>query len=449
MAGSGVTFSGFNGYDFGSIIDAIMQYESQPLTALQTQQQSVKDKDAALVQLNSFISALQTQTTTLTNASTFSNVEAESSDTSIATTTAGSGALPGRYDLSVAFLAKGQVTSSTNGYAALDDVVADSGSLSFTINGNPTTAIDITQATTLTELKDAINTQSSGVVASIVNTGSSYKLVISSRATGATNGFTINSTLANGGGTVVGFAAGQSPTVGNSQDARDSQFTVNGLPITSSSNNVTDAIPGMTIKLITAGDVVIDATPDYDTVKESLKSIVTQYNKLKSFFTQQSGNDLTGKRAPLAGDSIMRQALQDLRSVILGSNSNGGTYQYLAEIGVELTASGELKFDETKFNTAMDSNPAEVEKLFQGTTLVPGVFDDMKAKLDGLDGTAGLIKTTRTSIENTLKTYRDRIESQQMRLAIRRDELTRMYAAADEAMSKLNAMSSQIAGLGR
>src|SRR6185436_14850582 len=164
------------------------------------------------------------------------------------------------------------------------------------------------------QLKDAINSQGSGVVASIVNTGSSYKLVISSRTTGEDNGFTINSTLANSGGIVVGFAAGQSPTVGNSQDARDAQFTVNGLPITSSSNNVTDAIPGMTLKLIKTGDAVIDVTADYDTVKESLKSVVTQYNKLKEFFTRQSGNnEVTGKRNPLAGDSIMRQAVQDLR----------------------------------------------------------------------------------------------------------------------------------------
>jgi flagellar hook-associated protein 2 len=446
---AGVTFSGFNGYDFGSIVDAIMQSESQPLIALQTQQQSVKDKDAALVQLNGFISALQSQTSTLTNASTFSNVAATSSDPTIATTTVGSGALAGRYDLSIAFLAKGQVTSSTNGYTALTDVVADSGDISFTIDGTTTTAIAITQATTLTELKDAINNQGSDVVASIVNTGSSYKLVISSRNSGVDNGFTINSTLANGAGTVVGFAPGQSPTVGNSQDARDADFTVNGLPITSSSNSVTDAIPGMTVKLITTGTAVIDVTPDHDTVKESLKSVVTQFNKLKEFFTKQSGMDAFGKRAPLAGDSIMRAAVSELRSVILGANANGGTYQYLAEIGVELTTTGELKFDETKFNTAIDANPAEVQKLFQGTTLVPGVFDDMKTRLDALDGTAGLIKTTRTNIDNTLKSFRDRIQSQQLRLDIRRQELTRMYAAADEAMSKLNAMSGQIAGLGR
>ena len=446
---AGVTFSGFNGFDFGSIIDAIMQSESQPLVALQTQQQSVKDKDAALVQLNGFISALQTQATSLTNATTFSNVAAESSDPTVATTSAGSSALAGRYDVSIALLAKGQVTSSTNGYAALTDVVADSGSISFTINGTTTTAIDITQATTLTELKDAINLQDSGVVASIVNTGTSYKLVVSSRATGANSGFTVNSALANSGGSVVAFAAGQSPTSGNSQNASDSQFTVNGMTVTSSSNNVTDAIPGMTLKLITTGNAVIDVTPDYGTVKESLKSVVTQYNKLKEFFTKQSGTDpLSGKRAPLAGDSIMRQAVNDLRDVLTASNNNGGRYHYLAEIGVELTSTGELKFDETKFKAAIDSYPDDVKKLFQGTT-GPGVFDDMKTRLDSLDGTAGLIKSTRTSIDNTLKNFRSRIESQQLRLEIRRQELTRMYAAADEAMSKLSAMSSQIAGLGR
>jgi flagellar hook-associated protein 2 len=444
---AGVTFSGFNGYDFGSIIDAIMESESQPLTTLQNQEKSTKEKDAALVQLNSFIGALQTQAKTLTNASTFTNVVSESSDTSVATTTLGSDALPGRYDLSIAFLAKGQVTSSTNGYTDLDDTVADGGSISFTIDGDTTDPINITQATSLADLKDAINQQDSGVVASIVNTGSSYKLVISGRETGEENGFTINSTLTNGVGTVVGFAGGQSPTTGNSQNARDAEFTVNGLEITSSSNNVTDAVPGLTVKLVTTGDAVVDVTADYDTVKESLKSVVTQYNKLREFFTKQSGMDATGKRSPLAGDSILRQAMADFRSVVLGSNANGGRYSYLSEVGLEFTTTGELKLNESKYNDAINTYPGDVEKLFQGFGAMDGAFDVMKIRLDALDGTAGLIKTTRTSIEETLKGYRDRITSQQMRLEVRRQELTRMYAAADQAMSKLNSMSGQLSSI--
>ena len=61
----GISFTGFNGFDFGAIIDAIIQYESLPLNTLQTQQQAVKDKDSALLQLNGFITRLQTQATSL------------------------------------------------------------------------------------------------------------------------------------------------------------------------------------------------------------------------------------------------------------------------------------------------------------------------------------------------------------------------------------------------
>jgi len=446
---AGVSFSGFNGFDFGSIIDAIMQYESQPLTALQQQQQTVKDKDSALVQLNGFISRLQTVATSMANANAFSNVEAVSSDTGVVTTSAGSGGLAGRYDLSVAFLAKSQVTSSTNGYTTLNDTAADGGSISFTIDGATTEAIDITSATTLSSLKDAINNQGSGVVASIVNTGSNYKLVISSRETGLAHGFTINNSLTNGAGTVVAFAAGQNATTGNSQISRDSQFTVNGLTVTSASNDVTDVVPGVTLKLLTTGNAVVDVSNDYDAIKESLKSVVTEYNKLRDFYTRQSGMDSTGKRAPLAGDSIMRQALTDLRSTFLGANANGGKYKYLSEVGLEFTSTGEMKFNESAFNTAIEGSPDDVQSLFQGVGSIAGVFDNMKTRLDSLDGTAGLIKTTRTSIDQTLKTYRDRIESQQLRLNVRKLELQKMYAAADQAISRLNSMQNQLSGIGR
>jgi flagellar hook-associated protein 2 len=446
---AGLTFSGFNGFDFGSIIDAIMQSESQPLTTLQNQQQSVKDKDAALVQLNGFIGALQSQTNALIKDNVFDNVEASSSDTSVASVTTGEGGLPGRYDLHTNYLAKGQVTSSTNGYTNLTDVAADSGSISFTIDGTTTDPIVISQATTLASLKDDINEQNSGVVASIVNTGSNYKLVISSRTTGEENGFTINSTLANGVGTVVGFAAGQNPTSGNSQDARDAEFTVNGLAVTSATNTVTDAVPGVTVKLVTTGDAVIDVTADYDAVKEVVKAMVTQFNKLREFSSKQQSMDASGKRAPLAGDTIMRSTLQGIRSAVLGENANGGRFSYMSEIGLEFTSTGDLKLNEGTFNTAISSHAADMKQLFQGTDTVDGVFDDLKTTLDGLDGTAGLIKTTRSSLDLSIKNYRDRIQSQQMRLEVRRQELQRMYAAADEAMSKLNSMSGQLASIGR
>lgn len=445
---NGISFSGFNGFDFGKIVDVIIQSESRPLADLQKQERAIRDKDSALSSLGIQISRIETPVESLTSETLFTNVGATSSDATVATVSLGSGGIAGKYDLSITQLAKAQVTSSTNGYTNTTDAAADGGSISFTIGGTTTTAITITAQTTLAGLKDQINNQNSGVVASIVNDGTNNKLVISGRSTGSTNGFTINNSLTNSGGTVVAFAAGQSTTTGNAQNSQNALLTVNGLSITSASNTVTDAVPGVSATLIKAGSVSVDVAADYGALKETVKTLVTEYNKLRDFYKRQSGIDGLGQAGPLGNDSVMRQAVNDIRNTILTSNANGGRYHYLSEVGLEFSQTGELKFDETKFNTALNSYSTDLKKLFQGVTGVNGVFDDLKSKLDNLDATAGLVKTTRNSLDATIKGYRDRIAAQQMRLEIRRQELTKMYAAADQAMSKLNAASGPLAQLG-
>jgi flagellar hook-associated protein 2 len=259
------------------------------------------------------------------------------------------------------------------------------------------------------------------------------------------HGFTINSSLTHSGGTVVAFAAGQNATTGNTQNGRDAQFTVNGLSITSASNSITNAIPGVSLSLVKTGTASVDVSTDHTALKDTIKAFIADYNKLRDFFANQStSNPLTGKQLPLANDVILRQVLSDIRATLLGANANGGTYSYLSEIGIEFEQSGQLKFVETTFDSAMGSDPAEVKKLFQGTTGVEGVFDLMKTRLENLDATDGMIKMQRDSLDTVLDNYRDRILAQEMRLEVRRSELTRMYAAADQAISQLNAMNAQL-----
>ena len=437
-----ITLSGFNGVDFNSILNTVMQYESQPLTAMQDEQSKIQNKDSAFVSLAGMVSAFQTQVTSLTSAASFLKVGATSSDTGIATVSAGNNGDVGQYQVSIAHLAKIQVTKSANGYSAPTDIAATGGSISFTIGGQTTAAIDITSNTTLSELKQKINDQKSGVIASIVNDGTNYKLVISSRETGEANGFTINNSLVNSGGTGVGFTSGQSATAGNAQNAQNARFNVNGIDIASTSNKVTDAIPGVTITLLKAGDTIVGVAKDSSPIKDALKAVVSQFNKLRDFNGQQTNG-------ALSGDTVLREVQKDIRQVLLGANSNGGRYQYLAEIGLEFQSDGTLKLDESKFDDALNSNPDDVQKLFQGDTGSGGVFGTLTLTLSNLDGTAGLIKTSRDNIQTTLDRYRDRIERQQNLLEIRRQQLAKQYAAADEAMSRLSQMTSSLSNLQR
>src|SRR5690349_4133493 len=132
MATSGITLSGFNGIDFNSILDAVMQYEGLPLQGLLDDQQKIQNKDSAFVSLAGMISALQSPASDLGSATAFSSLAATSSDNTIATVSAGEEAVIGQYDVSITQLAKAQVTKSTNGYSASTDIAATGGSISVT-----------------------------------------------------------------------------------------------------------------------------------------------------------------------------------------------------------------------------------------------------------------------------------------------------------------------------
>ncbi len=444
-----INFSGFNGFDFGAIIDLTIQAESIPLENLQTKEQELKKKDSAFGDFGAEVKKVQDAIDDLVAAGTFEGLKATSSNDDAIGVTLGDNAVAGSYVINVTELARQQVTASTNGFATANDVAADGGTISFTIDGETTADIAISGSTTLTQLKDLVNAQGSGVVASVVHDGTSNKLVIQSRETGVSNGFTINNNLSNDSGTVVQFAAGQNEASGNAQNAQDANFTVNGLAITSASNAVTGAVPGTTIDLNSLGTATVKVAADHGALEEQLKTFITQYNKLREFFDKQSRLDvITGKPGPLAGDTILRQALADIRNTILTANGNDGQYRYLTEIGLEFEQDGSLKLNQERFNTAMSTNVADVKKLFQGDGTVAGVFQDLSGRLDSLDSTAGLIKTTRENLDKSIRNMRDRIIAQQLRLDNRRIELQKMFAAADQAMSQLTSQQGALGSLG-
>jgi flagellar hook-associated protein 2 len=445
MATNPITFSGFNGYDFGSIINAIMQQESAHLTDLQTQQQNVQQKDTALTTLGSKIASLETDAKNLSDATAFLNVSATSSDPTILTASSGSDAIAGHYDVVIDHTAKAQVTTSTTSQSSTSAVVADGGAISFTINGQTTTAISVTSSTTLAQLKDLINQQNSGVVASLVNTGSAYKLVLSSRTTGAANGFVVNNSLTNSGGTSVAFALRQNTTTDNTQNAQDAALTVNGLAITSASNTISGAIPGISFNIIKAGTVALDVAANYDNLKHSLQTLVTDYNQIRSFYAAQKTPDSTGHAGPLGNDSGLREVFSDIRIALQSSSSNAGGYSFLSQVGVEITRNGDLQFTESTFVNAMSGHGTDVAKLFQGSS-ANGIFNSFEKQLEKLDSTSGLIKTTKDSIHNTVDRFRQQINDEQARLDKRRKDLELMYSAADQTISQLtqegNSLSS-------
>lgn len=103
------------------------------------------------------------------------------------------------------------------------------------------------------------------------------------------------------------------------QQAQDAVFTLNNIPIVSSSNTNATAINGVTMNLISAApatDVSLTVASDTSSVKASIQSFVSQYNSLIGFFRSQlqfeEGQTTIGS---LFGDGLLLNVQNQLQNL--------------------------------------------------------------------------------------------------------------------------------------
>ena len=449
---SPITFSGANGIDFNQILSIIMTQESQPLVALQNRQAALQSKAATFGTLASRALAVQQAAAKLADTSQLSGYAATSSNSSALAVSATSSAIPGRYDVVVNELAKAQVTASTTAAPDPDTVVSNGGTI--TIGG---VTVTLAGSTTLRQLADAINaTGNPPARASVVQSGpSSYRLVLSAKDTGQANAFTITNNLTGGSGLAFGDAdsngvSGDS-AADNAVQASDASLLVNNIPITSTTNTITSAVPGVTITAFQrdpARSITVDVAADTASVKTKLQDFVKAYNDFQKFVTDQGASALKGDIASIGRDPLLRQIKDQMRSVLVNQYGTGGVFSALSQVGLEFTRTGTLSLNETVLTNALASGTAEFGRLFAGDTGIPGAFATLDTQLDAFTQGDGLIPGARKQMTEQATRLTDSIANMQDRLAIRRAALQREFIAADAAMSQLQSQTGSSASFG-
>ena len=119
--GSPITFGGFNNIDFGVVLNAIMQQERAPLTALETQRTRLEAQNSAFATYASRLASLESAAESLAKTDGLSRVAATVSDSSAVGISSGSSTITGRYEIAVTDLARAQVTASQTIYDSVDD----------------------------------------------------------------------------------------------------------------------------------------------------------------------------------------------------------------------------------------------------------------------------------------------------------------------------------------
>jgi flagellar hook-associated protein 2 len=389
-----------------------MSSEKQPVTDLDNQEAAYQVKISAYGTVQGALGAFQNALKGLEDPGAMSTVSATSANTSVVTASASSNAVAGTDTVEVTNLAAAQKLDST-GFASADATVG-SGSLTiqfgtydskgntFTVNAAKaakTVAIDPSH-NTLSGIRDAINAAGAGVTASIVNDGTKngYRLVVSSNDTGTANSLKIsvsdddqNPTDAAGLSQLAydpTAQAGQGKNLSETQAAADAQLNIDGIPMTKSSNTVTDAIQGVTLNLLqknVGAPTTVTVGVDSSAAKKSIDSFVSAYNTLSATLKKETAYDPASKTAqPLNGDAGTQSIMSQLRNTISATISNDVTYKVLGQIGVSFQKDGTLSVDDTKLGTALAQDPDAVSRLFAAT----GTATDVGVKqVTGADAT--------------------------------------------------------------
>lgn len=458
-----------SGLDIESVITQLVAVERAPVTKLQTEASSLQTKLSTYGKLQSGMAALRDAASALSRASTWNATVGSSSDATTVAATTSAGTLPGSYSIEVQRLASVQ-SNATGVYASADSLVGEgtlrielgtwgAGQTSFTPKAGAT-AVDITvgpPAESLAQLRDKINASNSGVVASVLTDASGARLVLRSAATGEANGFRIGVTD-NDGNNFDGLglsALAFDPSAGiltmaQALAAANASASLNGLPISSESNTLSNVLDGMTLTLgkVTSAPVLVEAKSDSATIRKALDGFVTAYNELNKLVADQTKYDAASKTAgTLQGDSAAVAIRSQMRSLLAGSSSASAMFGRLAEVGFDVQTDGSIKLDETKLANGL-ANLGEMKKLFSNSDLLTpannGIATQLRAMADQVLGIEGSINTRTEGLRKRIDLNQDRQEMLQDRIAMMEKRLRAQYTALDRQMASLNSLSNYV-----
>lgn len=429
-----IAFGGLaTGLDTGTIVSQLVAIRRQPIVKLEAQKSILGRQQAALNDLKAKLKALQAAAEAIDTEREFGSFAATSSLASVLTATGSGTAAPGTYSIVVEALAQAQKDISQGYASATADV--GSGTFTITVDGESHELTLAPGASSLADLRAAINNAGLGVSASLLNTGAGetpYRLTLTSTTTGEDAAFTAD---------FSGLSGGIAPLLSNVAAATNASLTIDGIPITAQSNSVTGVIEGVTLSLHAAdpsAPVTLTLDTDAGAITTKVKALVDAYNDLMSFVTAQSADGGT-----LRGNGLMRSVRQRIAGIWSQSLSGGsGDLTMLAQIGIKQGENGQVTFDQVAFADALGENFGGVRDLLIERDANLGKAYLLRTAIASLtDNYTGLFKLSDTALKNKVEAIDNRIERYEMSIENYRTVLERKFTAMEMMVSRLRAQS--------
>ena len=449
-----------SGLNITSIVSQLVAVESQPITLLQTKNSTIQTKMSAFGTVKSDLSAVQDAANALMNSSTWDSKGFSTDNTTAVSGTATSSALASSFTLEVGNLASAQslktagvattYTAPTTGTLSFQLGSWDS-SGTFTAGSSSAVSVNVTAGDSLATIAASINAQSSaaGVTATVVSSNGTQQLLLRGTSTGAQSGFQITASSGLG---AFGFTDPSSTTgMTRTQTAVDANLSIDGIPITSATNTVANAVPGLTLNLLakTTSPATVTIAVDNTAIKTKIQAFQDAYNKLNSdLATYTAYNATTKTGGPLLGDSTATGIQTALRSMLGANGPASSTISRLSDLGLQIQADGSLSTNSTKLDNALQDTK-NVKAFFAsaaGSTASTG--DGIARRIYnfafGALGIGGTVTTHSAGFQKSIDQNNSSIDKLNTHIAAYQKQLLAQYNALDTKMATLTSLSTYV-----
>lgn len=448
------TLGAGSGIDVKSLAQSLVDAEKTPKKErIESQISKTEAKITGYGAIKYALSELKTAFGKLNDASDFSSIQPANTQPSAFGVSASSTAEAGSYSIAVTQTALAQRTASSSFDAR--DTPLNGGTafqLNLTIGTDLKDPIEVT-TTTPAGMVSAINGAKLGVTAQLINTGSGHQIVLTGD-TGEANTFSMTTSGTNPTDPVSTITFSQSL-----QTATDASFTVNGLTVTRSTNTISDVIDGVTLDLYTqtSGAARLDLNRNTTGIKDNIKGLVTAYNDFEETLK------ILGDRASeveefggvLAGESLLQSVRNQVRALVTSNSTTPGTnIQAARDVGISLDRYGKLSLDETKLDSALQNNFAEVSTMFSAGTNNQSIYSPAPA---GLAGNAinsiekmllstGLIDTQTRNATTRIEKFKEEMTVLEARMEKLMTRYMAQFSVMENIVGNSNSMRDSLKG---
>lgn len=355
-------------FDIGNMSKVLAEAEVAGARAtLERNQTKVSTELEAIKYLETNLVAFNTYLSDLSSPDLFGQKTAQSSDENVVTVSATVDAALASYQIESRQLAQSHTLVNNKTYNSASDTISN-GTLTISVGGQSHDITVDNTNNTLEGLQNVINSGDYGITASIINNAGDYQMMFTSKESGASGEISLS-------GLTDFDTAGFTTTA----EAQDAVMVLNGLTVTSESNQFDSVIEGVTFNLNSAAagsPKTVSVGQNTEQVSDTITSFVDVYNQLHVILDELGNydkSDLTAAEleseeyqyyGDLAGSSLLRSVQNQIRDSLVGAiDEIDGAYNNLASIGITLDREGQLELDSSTLNSVLASDMQAISDL--------------------------------------------------------------------------------------